>query len=646
MDQHICPHCGFDETAPHNANYIAPGIILRDRYLVGMLLECNGEGATYIGHDLSTECKVLLREYMPVNFCTRVKNKATISVNYNNLAKYKAFMAEYTELNKSLARLRNNSNIDPILDMFADNNTTYTVFEYIEGQKIVDYLKDNAGEISWEQVAKLFPQLFTTIGILHNSGIIHRAISPETVFINNKGELKLMGFCVSAVRTADAGLEYELFKGYAAPEQYSASSSSRQGTWTDVYGICALLYRCLTGCMPVDSLERLKNDDLCEPAVLNPSVPAHVSKVIMDGMNLSGCDRIQTITELVTRLFEQPVVPVKPVAPVKPVVHEQPVHREPERPQHEQQQGYYASPPNDRYYRVREDNNKKHTEEKETMVDRLKVPVIIGVLLLAILLIIVVLLMPVFMPESSNDESSYSRTTSSSDSSDENVISESDEKPDTEVPDLVDKFFSLSEEKYKEYFRFEAEYVYDNDHEADIILEQDIAPGTLRPQGSLIKLKVSKGAEGANIPQYSGLTVSQYENELKKAGISNYSMVESGSAWGTPDTITQLQVDGKLVNPGEYFSNKEGKKLIVYYIPKDADVQPMPQVTQAQVETPTQTQTIATEAPTAAPTEPPVVQTEPPVVQTDPPAPPVVDDPPVDNPNPGEYGHEEDIGVW
>ena len=129
MDQHICPHCGFDETAPHNANFITPGTILRDRYLVGVLKERNGEGASYIGLDLSTECKITLREYMPANFCTRVKNKPTISVNYNNLAKYKAFMAEYTELNKSIARLRNNSNIEPVLDMFADNNTTYTVFE-------------------------------------------------------------------------------------------------------------------------------------------------------------------------------------------------------------------------------------------------------------------------------------------------------------------------------------------------------------------------------------------------------------------------------------------------------------------------------------------------------------------------------------
>lgn len=656
-DQHICPYCGYDETTPHNANYITPGTVLRDRYLVGVLLECNGEGAAYIGHDLSTDCKVMLREYMPANFCTRVKNKAIISVNYNNLAKYKAFMAEYTELNKSLARLRNNSNIEQVLDMFADNNTTYTVFEYIEGKKMLDYLKDNAGELSWEQVSRIFPPLFTTIGILHNTGIIHRAISPETIFINSREELKLSGFCVSAARTVGAGLEHKLLKGYAAPEQYSASSSSRQGTWTDVYGVCAVLYRALTGCMPVDSLSRLKHDDLCEPAMLNPSIPSHVSKAIIEGMALSGSDRIQTITELVTRLFEQPAALQKSVAdPVpqkmpypEPVVEAQPTAYE--APYEPQQRYYddranYPPPVNERYYREPDDDDDRYSVEKVNMVDRLKVPVIIGILLLAILLIIVVFLMPVFMPSEQGDDPSASRRSSSSAEVTEASEDPDEPKADTEVPELVGKFYSLSEKKYSEYFKFEAEYVYDNEHEADIILEQDIEAGTLVPQGKLVKLKVSKGKEGADIPPYSGLTVSQYENALKEAGISNYSLIESASSWGTPDSITQLQVDGKQVNPGVYFSNKEGKKLIVYYLPKDANVSAQPN----QADTPTAAP--ATEAPVVAPkpTDPPVVATDPPA-HVDPPVvdPPVVDPPAVDppeDPNQGEYGHEEDFGTW
>lgn len=630
MDQQICPHCGYDSNYPHDPMYIIPGTVLKDRYLVGVLTSCNGEGATYIGHDISTGCKVLLREYMPVNFCTRVKNKATINVNYNNLAKYKAFMAEYTELNKSLARLRNNSNINPILDMFAENNTTYTVFEYIEGKKMLNYLKDNAGELSWDQVSKLFPPLFTTIGILHNAGIIHRAISPETIYITNKNELKLSGFCVSAARTADAGLEHELFKGYAAPEQYSASSSCRQGTWTDVYGVCALLYRALTGCMPVDSLSRLKNDDLCEPAMLNKSIPKHVSRAIMDGMNLSGADRIQTITELVTRLFEfqtdeheeEPAAISQPIpTPVRP--EPEPVQSQLVQPQYYNdnranisQQRYYDNRYDPRMVDDYDDyddydDDEDYRYEKVTTVDRLKVPVIIGILLLAILLIISVFLMKVFVPQSEDGNSS------SKSSASENVVTDENSEgvaADTEVPNFIGKFITLTEEKYKDYFTFEVSYEYSNDREKDVILEQSIDAGTMVPQGTVIRLVVSKGKDGATIPSYEGLTVAQYENALKESGVTNYTMLVSSSSWGYPNTIVELQIDGETVRPGEYFSNKDGNKLTVYYIPADAQIQPP--ATQNNTEPPTQAQTSATEPVTAAPTDAPA--TDPP--QTDPPA--------------------------
>lgn len=655
MEQHICPHCGFDDTTPYNPMYITPGTVLHDRYMVGIMLSHNGEGVTYVGHDISTGCKVMLREYMPANFCTRVKGKTTISVNYNNLAKYKAFMAEYTEMNKSLAQLRNNSNINPVLDMFAESNTTYTVFEYLDGEKMLKYLKDNAGELSWEQVSKLFPPLFTTIGILHNAAIIHRAISPETIYINSKGELKLSGFCISAVRTADAGLEYELFKGYSAPEQYSASS--RQGSWTDIYGICALLYRALTGCMPVDSQSRLKNDDLCEPAMLNRNIPPHVSKTIMDGMKLNSDERIQTITELVTRLFEQPAVTktavIKPVVPVeqKPPVQENYQQQyPPKRPEYNDQRHNNQPRQNHDNRRQRNDYDDYHYEQVST-VDRLKVPVIITILLLAILVIISVFIMRIFVPQDSGDSSSSRRSSSVA----ENIVTDANSDEDTteapantEMPNFVGKFYERTKEKYKDYFTFEETYEYDDVHEMDMITAQDIDAGTMVAQGCIVRVTVSAGKETGEIPSYSGFTVAQYENELKKAGISSYSFVEATNTYGYPNTITQLQVDGKEVWAGQTFSNKESK-LIVYYIPEDAEIQtPQTYAPQNYDTTPAATTNaqsyvttaavVVTEPPavvTSPPaTSPPVVVTEPPVVATEPPVvePPVVEPPVVEPP--------------
>lgn len=668
---HVCPNCGHDERTPSNPAYIIPGTLLHDRYLVGILLEYNGEGATYAGYDISTDCKVLLREYMPINLCTRVKNKATISVNYNDLAKYKAFMAEYTELNKSLARLRNDSNINPVLDMFAENNTTYTVYEHIDGVKILDFLKENAGELSWDQVTKIFPPLFTTIGRLHNAGIIHRAISPDTVYITKKGELRLSSFCISAVRTANAGLEYELFKGYAAPEQYSASSSSRQGSWTDVYGICALLYRALTGCMPVDSIDRTKHDDLHEPYLLNPQIPQHVSRVIMNGMNLESSNRVQTITELVTTLFEQPApvrhtgtIPVPSAPPEAKTVQygdnevpqeynirQRPVQKPPYPTQMPPQpQRNYVPPVNNDYddYRY----------EKVNTVDKIKIPVIIAILLLAILLIIVVVVSNI-IGVGGNKESSD--TLNSGTSVTGNVVSGTTDPTattlpeDIEMPDLHKRFFELTKDKYQDHFVLDPEYEYNNEYDTDMIFEQDIEAGTMISKGTVVKVKVSKGKEEAQIPDFADCTVSEYKNRLEKAGISdfNYQFIASNGYYGKPNSIIELQVQGKKIYPGDIFSNKEGKKLTVYYIPEDGEMPSTSAVSQttsavtttepvstsATTTAPVETTTAApvvTDPPTEAPTLPPA--TDPPA--TLPPAteyiPPVTDTPP-DDPQFGEW---------
>lgn len=300
----VCLNCGYNENAPHLPSYLAPGTLLKERYYVGKLLSYNGESAKYLGYDTITQTKVMIREYMPDTMCVREKDSPLVEVDPNHIAQYKTLMSEFVELNKVLSKMRTLNHIVAPLDMFGDNNTGYVIFSWFEGMTLTEYLRENAGELSWEDVKKLFPPVFTTLSLVHNEGLVHRGISPENILINEEGEIKITGFAVSDERTANTELAPEIYSGYAAPEQYN--SSNWQGSWTDVYGISALLYRVLTGVAPTDALSRMSNDDLIEPAAVNDNIPKNVSKVIMNGMALNGELRIQTITELVTQLFEQP----------------------------------------------------------------------------------------------------------------------------------------------------------------------------------------------------------------------------------------------------------------------------------------------------------------------------------------------------
>ncbi len=127
----------------------------------------------------------------------------------------------------------------------------------------------------------------------------------KTIYVTDKGELKLTDFCISGVRTINTELKTEIFPGYARLNSIQLQAVRERGQMYTV----SVLY--CTGYLPVQNLilqiSGLKEIICILLRSLIQIYQKHVSDVIMDGMNILGEDRIPTITELVTRLFDQPV---------------------------------------------------------------------------------------------------------------------------------------------------------------------------------------------------------------------------------------------------------------------------------------------------------------------------------------------------
>ena len=86
-DDKECPHCGFHADSPQIAPYLPIRTVLANRYLVGKLLEYNGDGATYMGLDLSTRSAVNIREYFPEGIAlpsALVKETFTLLFSFKN----------------------------------------------------------------------------------------------------------------------------------------------------------------------------------------------------------------------------------------------------------------------------------------------------------------------------------------------------------------------------------------------------------------------------------------------------------------------------------------------------------------------------------------------------------------------------------
>lgn len=537
----VCPECGYHVGAPHLPSYLAPGITLNDRYIIGKLKSYNGESADYIAYDTITESKVIVKEYMPDTLCTREKGGSFINVNQNCMPQYKTYLSEFAELNKVLSKMRTLNHINAAIDMFGDNNTAYVVFGYLEGMTIGEYLKMNAGELDWDEVKKLFPPIFTTLSLVHNAGLVHRGISPENIIITDSGELKLTGFCISDARTANTELASEIYNGYAAPEQYN--SNNWQGTWTDVYGISALLYRILTGVVPTEATSRMSNDNLIEPAQLNPNIPRNVSKVIMNGMNMNGEMRIQTITELVTQLFEQPEYNSKRLSSSSTQTITIP------------KQGQ---------------NNSKNKP-----ISRHGLFIMIMVVILCIGMFGLVMLI-VYMDDNSGemqktDLSTFTQISEGSitETTPLQTLAPMQETTVTTTTagdngivyvmnDLTGKNYEIVSKSDSYNLMFTAEFEYNDNYPKGTIFQQSIPANEVYKENSEILVKVSMGPRYIEIPDYLTMEKKAYFDKLNSLGIK-YEEEE----FETMDTL-EGYVTKTSKEPGEKLDAEAGETLIVY----------------------------------------------------------------------------------
>lgn len=537
-----CRYCSYSDNIPHLQAYLAPKTVLDNRYIVGKMLSYNGEGASYICYDMVAKCKRVVREYMPDTLCERDSATQKIIVNPDCLAKYKTFMSEFADVNKVLSRMRNLNHIVTAVDMFSENNTTYVILEYAEGVSLKKFLQSNTGFLTWEQVKKLFVPLFTTLSIIHNAGIIHRGISPENIIVAPDGELKLTGFCISSIRTSNTGLIPEFYSGYTAPEQYS--SLEWQGTWTDVYAVAAVLYRILTGCMPLDAKTRVNNDTLAEANRINPHIPVHISKVLAKAMAVRGEERIQTITELVAALFKQHSTHIehpKGATQTIPIQHI-PKKQEPQKPEKKM--------------------NKKSA--------------VVGWIILGVVLILsMFLLYQLFAgPSGDDDLSSNSLPQSDIDDNDSEqyvygttiatpattaVESGSEYGYGSIMPDVVGLELETVQKQLGEDFKIVIDYYYSDMDSKNIISEQSIPEGTdYDPKAkNELKLKVCKGPENVPVPGFSGYKEKDYLSLLDSMDIK-YSVVKTKSSYAESGYVINTSV-----SVGSTINVKKGEVLTV-----------------------------------------------------------------------------------
>lgn len=134
------------------------------------------------------------------------------------------------------------------INTFELNSTLYSVIGFDSGRSLdkINELKD------LREISQFMRQLLDALFIFHESGYLHLDVSPDNILVTGRGEYSRVSLIdYNSVHHIDdirdgSTLYCSIKEGYTAPETASGDLSSVCEA-TDIYSVCAVFYRLLTG---------------------------------------------------------------------------------------------------------------------------------------------------------------------------------------------------------------------------------------------------------------------------------------------------------------------------------------------------------------------------------------------------------------
>lgn len=278
-----------------NRVYLPTGYILYGKYRIVRVIGAGGFGVTYEVYDMHTGKPYALKELFPLKFARRSSNKVTVEPTDED---FYLCLDKFKKEAEMLMRLSADDDILKIYHLFNFNNTIYYVMELLKGEDLQKRL--SRGRLTWSEAEKLFSSLMASLEKLHRLDVIHRDITPDNIFLLEDGSVKLIDF--GSVRSIyNTKFTTALKEKFAPIEQFS--NDSKQGAYTDIYSLCVTIYYSLTGVVPPKSVERFTKDEIVNVSQYCPSLPEHVAKAIMKGLNVQIKDRYSSVKELSDDMF-------------------------------------------------------------------------------------------------------------------------------------------------------------------------------------------------------------------------------------------------------------------------------------------------------------------------------------------------------
>ncbi|HEX4234272.1 MAG TPA: protein kinase [Caldimonas sp.] len=226
------------------------------------VLGVGGFGIVYLARDDSLEREVALKEYMPASLAARGAGPQ-ITVRSSAFAEtYAIGLRSFINEARLLARFDHPSLVK-VYRFWEDNATAYMVMPFLQGTTLRDTRRRMAHPPDEAWIRSVLAPILSALELLHREGVYHRDIAPDNILLPRDGPPVLLDFGAARRVISDRtqSLTAILKPSYAPIEQYAEMTQLRQGPWTDLYALGAVVHYLVFGVPPAPATARAVAED-------------------------------------------------------------------------------------------------------------------------------------------------------------------------------------------------------------------------------------------------------------------------------------------------------------------------------------------------------------------------------------------------
>lgn len=236
--------------------------------------------------------------------CHKLNRNVAVKILKQEFSENANFVSKFKSEAQAAAGLMH-PNIVNVYDVGEDNGVYYIVMELVEGITLKHYIEKKA-RLTYKEAVSIAIQVSLGIQSAHNNHIIHRDIKPQNIIISHEGKVKVADFGIAKAATSNTITSNVMGSvHYASPEQARGGYSDEK---SDIYSLGITLFEMLTGRVPFNgdttvaiAIKQIQ-EEMPSPRDFVPEIPGCVEDIVLKCCQKSPDRRYKSMAELIADL--------------------------------------------------------------------------------------------------------------------------------------------------------------------------------------------------------------------------------------------------------------------------------------------------------------------------------------------------------